>query len=53
MNGEPVDAASAERGYVEIRRDWTAGDSVELDLPMPVERVYANPKVKMDVGRVA
>ena len=31
---------------------WKAGDIVELDLPMPVERVYANPKVKMDVGRV-
>ena len=53
VNGEPVDAERRDRGYVEIRREWTAGDRVALDLPMPVERVYAHPKVKMDVGRVA
>ena len=53
VNGEPVDAAKRDRGYVEIRREWSAGDTVDLDLPMPVERIYANPKVKMDVGRVA
>ena len=28
-----------------------AGDAVELDLPMPVERVYAHPNVRMDIGR--
>jgi DUF1680 family protein len=53
VNGEPVDAARRDRGYAEIRREWKAGDRVELDLPMPVERVYASPKVKVDVGRVA
>ena len=53
VNGEPIDSERRERGYVEIRREWSAGDSVELDLPMPVERLYASPKVKMDVGRVA
>ena len=26
---------------------------MRLTLPMPVERVYADPKVKADVGRVA
>src|SRR5439155_13296275 len=30
-----------------------AGDTVRLSLPMPVERVYAHPRVKADVGRVA
>ena len=30
-----------------------AGDVVELDLPMPPERIFANPKVRMDLGRVA
>jgi DUF1680 family protein len=53
INGQRVDADRRERGYVEIRREWRQGDRIELDLPMPVERVYANPKVKMDVGRVA
>ena len=29
------------------------GDVVALDLPMPAERLYAHPNVRMDVGRVA
>jgi DUF1680 family protein len=53
VNGTAIDSEKRGRGYVEIKRTWTAGDVVELDLPMPVERVYAHPKVKMDVGRVA
>jgi len=53
VNGEPVDATRSERGYVAIEREWKAGDRVDLDMPMPVERIYANPKVKMDVGRVS
>jgi DUF1680 family protein len=53
LNGEPLDASSRERGYVDIRREWRPGDRVILELPMPVERVYANPQVKMDVGRIA
>jgi DUF1680 family protein len=32
---------------------WKPGDRVELDLAMPVERVYAHPDVAEDVGSVA
>jgi uncharacterized protein len=53
VNGEPIDTGKATRGYVEIRRKWIAGDLVALDLPMPVERTYAHPEVRADVGRVA
>ncbi len=54
VNGAPVDiAANLSNGYVAIRRTWAKGDSVSLDLPMPVERTYANPQVRQDVGRVA
>jgi DUF1680 family protein len=53
VNGEKVDAATRNRGYVELRREWRAGDVVALDLPMPIERVYAHPRVRMDAGRVA
>jgi DUF1680 family protein len=42
-----------EKGMVTIHRKWKAGDTVFLKLPMPVERVYADPQVKADVGRVA
>lgn len=53
INGEPIDvAAGTQKGYLEIRREWTAGDQVELDLPLAVQRVYAHPSVRMDVGKV-
>jgi DUF1680 family protein len=42
-----------EHGMIRITRKWKAGDEVRLQLPMPVERVYADPHVKADVGRVA
>jgi DUF1680 family protein len=40
-------------GYITINRQWKKGDSVALDLPMPPVRLYANPGVLMDAGRVA
>jgi DUF1680 family protein len=52
VNGEVV-PVKAEKGYVRIGRTWKAGDVVRLRLPMPVQRVYADPHVKADVGRVA
>lgn len=42
-----------ERGYARIKRVWAKGDVINLNLPMPAERTWANPEVKMDVGRVA
>ena len=53
LNGAPVDTSRKNNGYVEIRREWKAGDMVEIDLPMPAERIYAHPDVRADVGRVA
>jgi DUF1680 family protein len=54
VNGTNVDVdANMARGYLSIRRTWKAGDQIEMELPMPVERVYANPHVRMDVGRAA
>jgi DUF1680 family protein len=53
VNGTRLEAQQIDRGYFEVRREWRAGDKVELDLSMPTERIYANPKVKTDVGRVA
>jgi DUF1680 family protein len=52
VNGEKVEV-KPEKGYVALSRTWKAGDRVRLVLPMPVERVYADPRVKADVGRVA
>jgi DUF1680 family protein len=52
VNGEPI-AVKPRNGYATIRRLWRKGDAVTLDLAMPAERLYAHPKVRMDVGRVA
>jgi hypothetical protein len=53
LNGKPMDPPPAKDGFVRIRREWNSGDVVTLDLPMRVERVYADRRVKADVGRVA
>ncbi len=54
VNGTAIDlAASVNKGYATIRREWRDGDTVRLELPMPVRRVYAYPGVKADAGRVA
>lgn len=42
-----------ERGYARIDRTWRRGDTVELDLPMPVRRVLAHDSVDDDRRRVA
>ncbi|MBK8046380.1 MAG: glycoside hydrolase family 127 protein [Anaerolineales bacterium] len=54
VNGEavPLDGA-LEQGYVPIVRNWQHGDSVVLDLEMPIERMVAHPNVGQDVNAVA
>jgi DUF1680 family protein len=52
VNGESIEV-SPERGYLKITRNWSAGDVVELDLPMTPQRLYAHPDVRQDAGRVA
>ncbi|UCD51610.1 MAG: glycoside hydrolase family 127 protein [Phycisphaerales bacterium] len=41
------------KGYVVIERNWEAGDTVTVDLPMPVRCVIAHDKVKTNAGHVA
>jgi DUF1680 family protein len=53
VNGEAVATPTEDRGYLVLEREWKTGDAVTLELPMPVERVVANPKVKADAGQVA
>jgi hypothetical protein len=52
VNGQPV-ALDVAHGFASIRRTWAPGDTVRLDLPMPVRRVVANPGVAADEGRLA
>ena len=53
INGQAADPSPGDDGYVHLQRRWQAGEVVELDLPMPVQRVYAHDKVRDDQGKVA
>jgi len=53
VNHRAVQATTLQHGYVVLDREWKEGDRVELDLPMPVERMAANPNVKANHGLLA
>jgi DUF1680 family protein len=52
INGEAI-SPEIDKGYVAITREWKAGDKIELELPMGIQRVSADPRVKADLGQVA
>ena len=52
LNGEAL-TLIVERGYAVLEREWRPGDTVMLDLPMTPQRVYADPRVQANRGRVA
>jgi DUF1680 family protein len=53
VNGEPSGAEVSPGSYFELRRAWTQGDTVRLDLPMPVRLIESHPYVAENRGRVA
>lgn len=53
LNGAPVVAPPLENGYVRLHRAWRPGDTITLDLDMPVRLVRADERVRDDRGRVA
>ena len=52
VNNKPV-ALALKKGFAQIKRAWQAGDTVELELPMPVRRVVAHSAVMEDVDTFA
>jgi len=53
VNGERTRKIQLQKGYAIISRKWKPGDIVELDLPMNIRMVTANPKIQDDLGKVA
>jgi DUF1680 family protein len=45
--------AVPEQGYVAITREWKAGDTVELELPLAVRAVHGHEKIAATKDRVA
>lgn len=41
------------QGYVELKTDWRTGDTIDLEFPMPVRRIEANPLVEETLNQVA
>lgn len=52
LNGAPV-SFTVTNGYAAITRTWTAGDYVDIVLPMAVQRIKATSKIAADQGLVA
>src|SRR5581483_9473319 len=50
--GRPV-ALTLDKGYLRLSRRWKPGDTIVLDLPMPIERVVADDRVLEDRGKIA
>lgn len=54
VNGVPLGAeAPSEAGYRVLRRAWRPGDRIEIDIAMPVRRLYSAPEIGANQGRVA
>ena len=52
LNGQPI-SPSIEKGYAVVTRDWKAGDNIELELPMGVQRIKADERIQADRGLTA
>jgi hypothetical protein len=44
VNGAMVKAVETN-GYLEVARLWTRGDTIEVVLPMPIQRVYGSDRI--------
>jgi hypothetical protein len=52
VNDDPV-PLQVERGFATVEREWSAGDRLRLELPMPVRASTCRDEVAADRGRVA
>jgi uncharacterized protein len=53
VNGKPVQDRPEPGSFFPIRRTWKPGDTIELDMPMAVQLITANPKVEQCRGQAA
>jgi DUF1680 family protein len=52
LNDKPV-ALTLQQGYLVLNRKWKKGDRIHVQLPMPIRRIAANPKVEADRDKLA
>jgi DUF1680 family protein len=42
-----------QKGFAGIKRKWQKGDTIDLNIPMPVRRIIAHPKIEADKNKIA
>ncbi|HTL72169.1 MAG TPA: beta-L-arabinofuranosidase domain-containing protein [bacterium] len=52
VNGDKI-SPKIENGYAVITREWKAGDKIDFELPMGIQVVRADERIKADRGLVA
>jgi hypothetical protein len=52
VNGKPVTPV-IEKGYAVVKREWKAGDKVQFEVPMKIQRIKADSRIAATRGRVA
>jgi uncharacterized protein len=53
LNGKPLATPVKPGTYAKLDRQWKAGDTIDLNLPMPVRLMEANPKIENLRNKVA
>ena len=53
VNGDPAGVATQPETYARLERRWSAGDVVELELPMRVRLIEGHPKIEATRNQVA
>ena len=53
INGRAAKVDGKPASYATVERNWVAGDVVELELPMPVRMIVADPRIEQTRNQVA
>ena len=53
VNGKDAGVTCRPGTYAKARRAWSKGDTIELDLPLPVRLIVADPRVEFTRNHVA
>ena len=52
VNGREISSATDAAGYLRVERQWTRGDTMELDFPLAAQMVEAHPWIESARGCV-
>lgn len=52
LNGKEI-SPPVSKGYAHLHREWKTGDVVELEIPLEIEKLEANPQVLQSRGQIA